>query len=323
MLAAVAGDYVCVYGRRRFVVLDAATGEVRWIRDRIKRGTTVLGSDDVIYVLPPNRSETVALRALDGKKMDVPKIAGLLSQSIRISGNDLVLIESNASSLFGLARRKTIVRRYNPLTRQDQWKWEFPNGTYLTLLENGTLAALTPSHQLEIVNLDSGERQKIGDPIPEANLKSRGQLYVLSDQWNLYLAINKRRSRTYYYSYGGNELPSLDLNGPVIAFDVRSGRLLWKQDVTSQKLVYQQLRISPILLFSKRSYERKNNLNYWKMDLLAIDKKSGRRLLEVPMPTNSGFRSMNINLPDRYIELRSYNEIIRLEAVDKKTAAAD
>ncbi|MCH7689266.1 MAG: PQQ-binding-like beta-propeller repeat protein, partial [Planctomycetes bacterium] len=31
MLAAVAGDYVCVYGRRRFVVLDAATGEVRWI----------------------------------------------------------------------------------------------------------------------------------------------------------------------------------------------------------------------------------------------------------------------------------------------------
>jgi hypothetical protein len=64
-------------------------------------------------------------------------------------------------------------------------------------------------------------------------------------------------------------------------------------------------------------------MNDWKMELLAIDKKSGRRLLDVPIPTNGGgFRSMNINLPDRYIELRSYNEIIRLEAVDKKTASA-
>ncbi|MCH7989362.1 MAG: PQQ-binding-like beta-propeller repeat protein, partial [Planctomycetes bacterium] len=273
MLAAVAGDFVCVYGRRRFVVLDAATGEVRWIRDRIKRGTTVFGSDDVIYVVPPNRNETVALRALDGKKLNVPKIAGLLRQAVRISGNDLVLIESNASNLFGFARRKTIVRRYNPLTQQELWKLEFPNGTHFSLLENGTLAALTPSRQFELVNLDSGKRKKIGEPIPEADLKSRSQLYVLSDQRNIYLAINKRRSRTTYY--GGSELPSLHLNGPVIAFDIQTGRLLWKQDVTSHQLVYQQLRISPILLFAKRSYERKNKLNYWKMDLLAIDKKSG------------------------------------------------
>jgi outer membrane protein assembly factor BamB len=321
MLAAVAGDYVCVYGRRRFVVLDASTGEVRWIRNRIKRGTKVIGCDDVIYVVPPNRSETVALRALDGKKMNVPKIAGLLSHAVRIFGNDLVLVEANSSSLFGLFRRKTIVRRYNPLSQQEQWKLELPNGTYLSLLENGSLATLTPSHQLELVNLDSGKLQTISDPIPEADLKSRGQLYVLSDQRNIYLAINKRRSRNNNY-YGGSQLPSLQLNGPLIAFDIRSGQLLWKQDVRSQQLVYQQLRISPVLLFSKRSYERKNNLNYWKMELLAIDKKSGRRLLDAPMPMNNEFTSMNINLPDRYIELRSYNEIIRLEAVDKTTAAA-
>jgi outer membrane protein assembly factor BamB len=320
MLAAVAGDYVCVYGRRRFVVLDAATGAVRWVRDRIERGTTVLGSDDVIYVMPPNRNETLALRALDGKKLNVPKISGLLNHTVRISGNDLVLIESNSSSLFGFARRKTIVRRYNPLTQQEQWdKIEFPNGTYLSLLENGTLAALTPANQLELVNIDSGKRRPIGDPIPEADLKSRGQLYLLSDQHTLYLAINKRRSRTTYY--GGSELPSLALNGPVIAFDIRSGKMLWKQDVASQQLVYQQLRSSPILLFSKRSYERKNNLNYWKMDILVIDKTSGRRLLDTPIPMNNGFQSMTINLSDRYIELRSSSEIIRLEAVDKKTAA--
>ena len=54
-----------------------------------------------------------------------------------------------------------------------------------------------------------------------------------------------------------------------------------------------------------------------------MGKNSGRRLLETPMPMNNGFRSLNINLPDRYIELRSYNEIIRLEAVDRKTASAE
>ena len=76
------------------------------------------------------------------------------------------------------------------------------------------------------------------------------------------------------------------------------------------------------MTFATRTYVRKGPLNYWTLGVVAIDKKSGRKLLDTTVPFTNSFRSVDVNLADRYVELRSYNDRIRLIAVDRETSAA-
>ena len=54
----------------------AMAGEVRWTHEKVSPNTRLYGTDDVIYVVPTNRSQAVALRASDGKPLPIAGVAG-------------------------------------------------------------------------------------------------------------------------------------------------------------------------------------------------------------------------------------------------------
>ena len=66
---------------------------------------------------------------------------------------------------------------------------------------------------------------------------------------------------------------------------------------------------------------QKGRLNFWSLHLLAIDKLTGAKLLDEKSAAQPGFRSVNVNASDRYVELRSYNERVRLYPVEKSASA--
>jgi hypothetical protein len=110
-------------------------------------------------------------------------------------------------------------------------------------------------------------------------------------------------------------------SGVVLAFDAATGRQRWKQPVQGQNLMLERLTFSPFLVFASRKYEQKGRLNFWSLHLLAIDKLTGAKLLDEKSAAQPGFRSVNVNASDRFVELRSFNERVRLYPVEKSASA--
>jgi|GEM_PF-572190 len=318
MLAVANSNYVCVYGRRKFTVLDAATGDIRWTRGHVPAYTKLVGNEDVLYMVPKNRNDAVAFRAADGKPITVENVGGLMAKAIRISERGLVLVESRSgSSILGLSSSSsTVVHQFDPLTKKDHWKHGFPNGAYFTLIDGDFLAALRKDGTFALLDLENGRLTELGK-LDDSELKSRSGVYVIADRDNVYLLSNKTTRSGSYYSLG---LPFVRVNGTVFAFDRRNGKRLWKQTVANQNLVISQFDHSPVMTFAMRTHVRKGQLSYWSLGVVAIDKKTGRKLIDTKSPFNSSFQSVDVNLADRYIELRSYNSRIRLIATDRKTA---
>lgn len=318
MLAVANSNYVCVYGRRKFTVLDSATGKVRWMCRNVPAYTKLVGNEDVLYMVPKNRADAVAYRAADGKPLAVENVGSLMGKAIRISERGLVLIEQRSgSSILGLSTSSaTVVRQFDPLTKTQHWTHSFPSGVYFSVLEGDTLAALRKDGTFAVLDMESGKLSELGK-LESDEAKSRSGMYVVADHDNVYVIANKSRRSGSYYSLG---LPFVRVNGAVIAFDRVNGKRLWKQTVENQNLVRSQFEHSPVMTFAMRTYVRKGALNYWTLSVVALDKSSGRKLVESKSPFNSSFRSVDVNLADRYIELRSYNDRFRLVAVDRKEA---
>ncbi|MBW3539024.1 MAG: PQQ-like beta-propeller repeat protein [Planctomycetes bacterium] len=325
MMAVANARYVCTYGRREFHVIDALTGELLWTKGGIPVGTQVYGTEDTVFVIPRgDYGQTLALRALDGKQLDMPRAGELLAKAVRVSHEGIVVMDSSAArSLLGLTRRKTSVKLVEPVTGNERWKVEFPTGAYFALLDDARLAAIDADGKFSTLDLVTGESQPLGQ-VPAGDLKNRSSLYVIGDDDAVYLVVNQRRSGSRSFGYSSS-LPSFEVNGQIVAFDRRAGKLAWKARVDNKRLVYSELNHSPVLLLVAQMYERNNVFSMWRNDILVLDKVTGRRLVEQSSLSNySGFNWMTLNLADRFLELRTYNFLVRLTAVDRakdKTSA--
>ncbi|HEY2252469.1 MAG TPA: hypothetical protein VGH74_15455, partial [Planctomycetaceae bacterium] len=128
---------------------------------------------------------------------------------------------------------------------------------------------------------------------------------------------NKGQHANFY----NEQVPSVRVNGVVLAIDLASGKQRWRQPVPGQNLMLERLAFSPYLVFASRKHEQKGQLPLWSLQLLVIDKQTGAKLLDEKSSAQPGFRSMTISTADRYIELRSYQERVRLYPIDKSASA--
>ena len=80
---------------------------------------------------------------------------------------------------------------------------------------------------------------------------------------------------------------------------------------------------TPVLTFIQRTLERKGNLAFWLSRLKVMSKQDGRLLAETKSTNGNGYQSFDVNMADRFVELRSYNERIRLLAVNRPDGPAE
>ena len=265
----------------------------------------------------------LAMRATDGRPLEIPNLLEKLNKSIAITSEGLVQIESGtSSSILGLTRANLVVRAYDPIREAERWKVEFPSNTYFSLLEYDHLAGLELSRKFHLLDLRTGERRTF-DALPESALRYRAEMHVLGDSDHIYLIVNQSRRRSHFYSSNG--LSTLNVNGTVYAFDRQTGRKLWEQKVQNQQLIREQLAHSPVLVFSSRKYERQQNVTTWATTLLLLDKRTGRQLIDTSLSSqySGGFQSFKLDLAERTVELISYNQRIRLVAKAREEQAVE
>jgi hypothetical protein len=79
---------------------------------------------------------------------------------------------------------------------------------------------------------------------------------------------------------------------------------------------------SPMLTFVWRTLVSNREFGHWSVHILVIDKRTGRQVLSTSDLSASNFRTLELNMAERYIELRSYNQRVRLIAVNRSKATA-
>ena len=315
MLAAANTEYVCVYGRREFTVLDAQTGDVRWKCSSLPQHATVFGNEDVIYMIPSDRNQSAAFRASDGKKLEIPKLGDLLVNTIGITSRGLVVADGRSSHILGLEPPRTVVRLVDPLTLHESWRAEYPGGTSLTLLDQLRMLAVSSGGELEFVDLQSGERRTLAGTYPTSQLRS-GETFAVTDRERLYLVRSNQR-RSYAVQFPEGFQRSLNVGGRITAFNLRDGKVAWTNShVPAQNLVLDFLADSPVLIFAGRQLVRSGEFGHWSFNLLVLDKRTGHQVLKTTDPSASNFKTLEVNMAEKYIELRSFNQRLRLMAAE-------
>lgn len=313
---AIANDsYVCCQGRRNITVFDTRTGEPRWTYTGIRSGSFIFGGREVIYVRPADGQNGLALRAGDGKRLDLPDLNDTLARAVHAVGDRFVLSSSNNG--------KTALRLFDPLTQTDVWKVELANKSVMSPLDNDRLAIVEPGSgtdgsRFQLLDLQTGTMQLLGTLTPE-EMKGRNELFALADNQNVYLLVNKGMNQNFW----SEQVPFVRASGQVFAFDPQASKLRWKQSVAGQNLMLERLDYAPLLVFASRKFEQKEKLNYWSLHLVVLDKLSGAKLLDEKTASQPGFRSVTVNTAERYIELRGWNDRVRLYPIEKSATAGE
>ncbi|MBI3861654.1 MAG: PQQ-binding-like beta-propeller repeat protein [Planctomycetia bacterium] len=301
------GAVVATLGRRNLTVLDALNGEVVWTHSGLRTGTIVLGGEHVVYLRPPDGQNPVALRAVDGTPILAKQLADTLNRFVHEVNDNFVMS--------GLAGGKPGLRLFDPVAGRDLWSFELNAQAKISILDNDRAAILDTDGKFALVDLQSGKRRELATILAD-DLGSRTDAFVVADHTNLFLLLNKGPPSSSF----SDQVPFIRASGTILAFDLESGKQRWKQAVQQQNLLLERLTASPYLLFSNREYKQRNRLPVWSLHLVAIDKLSGEKLLDEKSISQPGFRSVIVNAADRYIELRSYNERLRLYPADRPAA---
>jgi hypothetical protein len=323
--------FVGYQGRRNLTLLDALSGDVCWVYTGIRPGTLVLGGDEVIYLRPPDGLNPIALSVTDGRRIEVKNLAETLNRAIHAVGDNFVLATPTQGA--ALSQGKSGLRLFDPIQERDLWSIELPKDTIMTALDNDRMAVLEldarttgqpggkpggdPGAKFAVIDLTTGTRQELATIAPE-DLKGRSNdVYVVADNDSLFLLINRGQNQNYY----SEQVPFVRANGVLLALDLAKGKQRWRQPVAGQNLMLERLAFSPYLVFSSRKAEQKGRMSHWSLQLQVIDKHTGAKLLDEKSSAQPGFRSITISTADRYVELRSYQERVRIYPVDKSASA--
>ncbi len=327
VLAGANYNYVFLFGRRSFTIVDATTGQVRWTCNRIPRTRSIYCTDDVVYFVPQSRTEAVAFRALDGKPLEIANISKIIPRAIHIVGNEFVQVDDGplpkgTIPLGGAdAPEKSVltIHSYDPLAAEDRWSVAVPTNTRMGLLPDGYLAAVFASGEMKLLDLESGSVQEFSGKFPDSSLKPNITLYAAADQDALYVVTSQGYNST--DSGYTEQLSSMPVNGPVYAFSRSSRNLMWIESVSKMNLIGTRLAQSPVLIFFKMNGRQSGELVLQYMTTMALDKTTGKKLIETTGPTNSGIESLRVNMAERFVEFNAYNERLRLIAVDRASDA--
>ena len=333
---------VCVSGRRRLTALETVTGEVLWQRDRVAVGTPVMGSDEIVYLatggpmmgrpsgfawgMKPSAGAAavrspVALRVRDGKRLKIEGLADKLQGALRLEGTTITWIRNGGSvRLLGLSWTQLFVQQDDVISGKTLWQHKLESGSRLTTLGDDHLVLLEGNGRLGRLDLATGKLLPVGQVAP-SDLKGASNLYAFQDAENLYVAVNKPLSGSYY----SVNMHSIRVNGSLLAFSrtASGGPPRWRQRVDGLNLLLEKLEYSPLLLLASRQFMREGNLRYYMLKLQALDKVTGQARATLETPSNYwSFNGLRLNLAERYLELGSYNQRIRLVAGGQQRASA-
>lgn len=313
-------SYVATQGRRELTVRDPLTGKPRWSRSDLKFRDHLVGTESLLYSVSTDGRRGRILRLVDGKEIERPAALSKIGTAIASVGDRLLLATEQQSFQFlGLrAGGGSVLSLYDPLDDRVVWSETFPADTLFDLAADGSLLILNSDEgQLSRLEIATGERTLLAS-VPPQTLRRRSDVVHLEDANMIYVIVNVGRVDS---SFG--DLSAITVNGEIFAFDKAEGGLRWRREISRRRLLCEDFRHSPVLLFADNERTQKAHQDVWRVNLFAIDKQSGEQVLDEPLYMSSppAFRGFSVDAERRSIDLTAYNARLRLQAVQAGDAA--
>jgi len=286
----VEATYVCVQTRDGLAALDPLTGKILWTRSDVPLRCRLFGDDKHIYVVELDNqgvaNNTRAFRAQDGASVTVPPFAALYQKRQRIIGREMLVADTLPTGGVNL-------RLYDVHTGQDLWAQRFDSGTVMLHSEDPDLfGAISPLGRVAIVSI---RQRKVvtGAIVNPDHMKNLREAHLLADAQGFYIAFhttNPNNPQDPWSNVQTNTgLRALTVNGEVYAYDRRTGRIRWHNDVPYQQLVLEEWKDMPVLLFTARFNPNNNGMrgfpgnNFGNIGIQVYGKTTGR--LEYSQPS--------------------------------------
>ncbi|MFO0900963.1 MAG: PQQ-binding-like beta-propeller repeat protein [Pirellulales bacterium] len=269
--AALAGGLVCQQQQRAVFATDTRTGAVVWRRTGFSQGCTIVGDDELLFVLDPTAGIASVLQTADGSLVE-RRAAPRPQERMAALGREMLVWDSEPAS-----PRLALLDLATGATR---WQRELEPGAQAHSPSWQTLAVLTPSGKFQLLSLPAGETlieaQVDAQPsIEEFRVLRLGPTWVLlvNRGWT---ADDDHRPQP---ALSG----ALRFSGRCYAYDER-GAELWTRTWEGLSIALPQPEALPVLTLVANFTEQPPNQNRssaWHT-LQTLDTRTGAVLAEVP-----------------------------------------
>lgn len=301
----------CFQRGRELIAVDSRTGDILWTRGETEPASEIFGDNELIFVVAPNASEAIVLRAIDGQEAGRRSVASANQRMMTLGRRVVTWHSENGQQVF---------RLFDPWDQKEIWRHELPLDGKAYQLDQELLGLVDPSGKFEAVNLLDGAKVIESQIEPEPKLQ---EIYLLGSRDRVLLFTN----RPFIGTQEGVSIQAVPgmlnnplLSGMVYAFDRATGKKAWQTKVEKQGLTLDQPRDLPILVFASRIYERQppqggNSADPY-TSVFCINKRTGGVAYQERLKGHIGMFEIVPDLEARMIELKLLKHSVRMKFTD-------
>lgn len=293
-------QFVCLPAGRSLSLVDPLSGQVLWTRQGMMPGTECFGDEELLFCVAAQASEALVLRALDGRQVASRRLPPPAQRMATSGRKILVWSEPNGG---------VELRLLDAWAGQDLWKRVFAAGSRAEMAGQDQVAVVEPQGKFSLLNLATGDAVMQADVEPDSKLK---EVHVLRSPERLTLITNHEWQKENVWLRPVPGPPDNKVvNGWAHGFDAASGQKLWSHPLDQQAVLLRQPSDLPLLMFVCHVFERPTgaaprNTNY--VNVLALDKRSGRALHQERYPAPLSNYSLEANLAENSVQLQLMHE---------------
>jgi len=297
-LPIVNSSYVCSRGRKSLSVFDTLSGELLWQLDPAPRTVRVHATSSMICLVRRNGQVAASYDALSGRRLkDAPE--QLHSPLAQIGDQTVTANMDEAGEVITVESR-------NPEADTPVWSHEFEAEHAFGMVGRNRLAVMRNRGMFAVLDLQTGALQSF-DRIPASLRIGKSDFSVLRDESRWYVILNGDVER----DYQAPSLRSALISGHLLAFDATTGKQLWRQSLSNQYLILDQLSSSPFLL-TLRPSSNPLGIPSESLRLMLFRKSDGSPLLDQSLPGSISIHSMRLDPQSRFVELLASGDRIML-----------
>ncbi len=274
-------------------MLDLLTGDELWRRSGISPASLLVVTDDAVCVTEHQENRLTAYRLVDGRELPSDSISDIVERAFAVQGGTLLTRQSQWS----LFKPRVRIAAERPLAPQPDWSVSIPSETVLQRLSPRELAGVEPTGDVFVLDLETGERQSLGR-LPAVQAGIRPTYHFLADRDRVFVIVR----RDLAFDLSNVSLPSIEVNGDLVAFSRRDRRLLWQTAVKEGSLVTTEFADSPVVVVVQHGVPDRRpgfleEFHLPELSIVAIDKNTGKRVIDWKGTTSTARRMAWSSIP--------------------------
>ncbi len=351
-LGPVTDSYTCFQRYRNLVAVDTLSGKQLWLRSDVPTGCTLFGDEELIFVLPPGKTDAAVYRALDGTLLGTRPMRLFNSVTISkpVAKNDKkddakekqpagkprspvigsrLPFRSTCKATIGrnvLSWYRSEDGKHYTLELFDPWDqkqiWEplqFSADAKLALIEHKVAGIVAPDGQFAMVDLSEGQIMAEHKLQPEKDI-SGITFFRSGDQYILMLQAKPELPKDVQITpLTGMGTIGAIVDGTLYALDME-GRLTWDKpaSIKHQSILKSQPANLPVITFACRRYDRsKTSTQRNKISVVCLDKRTGREAYKGSVPYSYNSIDVTGDIENKTVELNMHKHSVILTFSDK------